>query len=307
MQRKLRSLSQLFVCTSLLQSSVSGADESGQPPYVVARYTGLPTAAVEDLGPATELAGKEHRLSFGIYQWASEENWLAVGIDYEYTHFDYSNINSRDRDLHRLQFPITFASTFDQWQVRGFVAPGVSTSSNIFKDFLNRGSADDALLTARAILSPQQPGSHWFAGVAYDRSFGEPRLYPVAGIEWMPAPELSLRLAFPDSAFRWQASQRQSLQGRISPAGHQWRVVSDDFTREFDYSVESWRAELNWNISLWRHVSLDLAAGYDMARKHEFAGGQGNSLRSGIDDTVYLAVGFRVGDAPLPFPRASSF
>ena len=44
-----------------------------------------------------------------------------------------------------------------------------------------------------------------------------------------------------------------------------------------------------------------------MARKHEFAGGQGNSLRSGIDDTVYLAVGFRVGDAPLPFPRASGF
>ena len=66
----------------------------------------------------------------------------------------------------------------------------------------------------------------------------------------------------PEFAARFERTSRAwrgdgGWQGRIFPAGHQWRVVSDDFTRSFDYRVEAVRAEINWNLRIWRQLSLD--------------------------------------------------
>jgi hypothetical protein len=253
------------------------------------------------------VTGTEHQLALGLFRFDAGDATFDLGIDYEYTHYDYSNLNSRDRDLHRLQIPLLFESRFGGWQLKGFVAPGVSTSSNIFKDFLNRGSSDDVLATARAAFHKGDAGRRWFLGVAYDRSFGEPTLYPVAGIELSPASALNLRLAFPDPSFDWQISGRQSLQGRIFPAGHQWRVVSDDFTRSFDYRVEAVRAEINWNLRIWRQLSIDIGLGYDTAREHRFEDDQGLHLVSGVDDEWIAAVGFRLGPAVLPYAHGANF
>jgi hypothetical protein len=277
------------------------------PPHIAGRFLQSPAASFDDLGAGAEVSGKEHQLALGLFRFSAGSTTFDLGVDYQYTHYDFSNVNSRDRDLHRLQIPLHFDSRVDDWRLKGFIAPGVSTSSNVFKDFFDRGSSDDVFASARAALHKDYASGEWFAGIAWDRSFGEQKAYPVAGVVMLPKPNLRLRLAYPDPAIEWRISERQSLQGRLYPAGHQWRVVSDDFTRSFDYRVEALRAELNWNLLIWRQLSIDLALGYDTGREHHFADDQGVPLDSGVADEWLVAVGFRLGPAVLPYAHGTNY
>lgn len=286
-----------------------GAEDTGQgrPPYLAARLLRSPAAAMKDLGSGAELVSKEHQLALGLIRFTAGNTRFDLGLDYEYTHFDYAGVNSRDRDLHRLQAPLKFESRLSGWRLKGFVAPGVSTSSNIFKDFLNRGSREDAFATVRTAIHRDSEGAQWFAGVAYDRSFGKPLAYPVAGVSLAPTTALRVRLAFPDPAFELRLSDRQSVQGRVFPAGHQWRVVSDDLTRSFDYRVETLRADLNWNLRIWRKLSIDIGVGYDTRREHHFADDQGVPLDPAVASEWLVAVGIRIGPAMLPYAHGAGF
>ena len=274
---------------------------------MAARVAWLPASGFSDLAPGAELAGKEYRLGLGLVRFDASAFRFDIGVDYEYTRYEFTNVDSRNRDLHRLQIPMLFESAFDGWRLQAFIAPGASTSSNVFKDFLNRGSSEDAFVSARAALHRVSSTSEWFLGAAYDRSFGEPRVYPVAGVELMPSQALRIRLAFPDPGFALQVSERQYLQGRVAPAGHQWRVVSDDFGSDFDYRVETLRAQLNWNYRLWRQLSVDLSVGYDTGREHHFASSSGVPLNSEVASAWLFAVGLRLGAAALPHAHGASF
>ena len=298
-----------LVCGTALMSDFAGADEAanGRPPYLAARYLQSPASSFDELGPGAEVTGKEHQATLGLFRFTAGDTTFDLGLDYQYTHYDYTNVSSRDRDLHRLQVPILFHSRIGDGSLQGFVAPGISTSSNVFKDFLNRGSSDDLFATARGAFHKKRGTGEWFVGIAYDRSFGEPTVYPVAGIELDLSDALRLRLAFPDPAVEWPISERQTLEARIFPAGHQWRVVSDDFTRSFDYRVEAIRAEVNWNLRIWRQLSIDLALGYDTARKHRFEDDQGLPLDSGVASEWIAAVGFRLGPAVLPYAHGANY
>ena len=298
-----------LVCGTALMSDFAGADEAASdgPPYLAARYLQSPASSFDELGPGAEVTGKEHQVTLGLFRFTAGDTTFDLGLDYQYTHYDYTNVSSRDRDLHRLQVPILFKSRAGDGWLTGFVAPGVATSSNVFKDFLNRGSSDDLFATARGTFHRKRGTGEWFVGIAYDRSFGEPTLYPVAGIELAPTPATRIRLAFPDPAFLWSISERQTLQARIFPAGHQWRVVSDDFTRSFDYQVEAIRTEINWNLRIWRQLSIDLALGYDTAREHRFEDDQGLPLDSGAASEWIAAVGFRLGPAVLPYAHGANY
>ena len=287
---------------SLLLPDRAESSERQAPdfPHLAVSMRWLPAAGIDDLPPGTELNGKEHQLSLGLFGVETGVSSLDIGVDYEYVRYEYANVDSRNRDLHRLQIPVRFDTRFDDWRLRGHLAPGVSTSSNVFKDFLNRGSSDDIFVTARAAMHRGETTSEWFVGIAYDRSFGEPRAYPVAGVELMPTPDLRLRFAFPDPGFALQVSQRHSLQGNVFPAGHQWRVASDDFARSFDYRLETLRAQLNWNVRLWRRLSVDLSVSYDTGREHRFADNQGAPIGLDVANEWLFAMGVRLGGARLP-------
>ncbi len=291
----------------LKRPAVADEADGNTPPHLAAGFLQSPAAPFDDLGPGAEVSTKEHQVALGLFRFGAGSTTFDLGLDYQYTHYDYTSVNSRDRDLQRLQIPLLFESRFDDWRLSGFIAPGVSTSSNVFKDFLNRGSSDDVFATARAAFHKSSGVRQWFAGIAWDRSFGKPTVYPVAGVELSPTTALRVRLAFPDPAFEWTISDRQSLQGRVFPAGHQWRVVSDDFTRSFDYRVEAIRAEINWNPPVRRQLSIDLALGHDTAREHRFEDDQGLPLDSGVASEWIAAVGFRLGPTVLPYAHGASY
>ena len=95
------------------------------------------------------------------------------------------------------------------------------------------------------------------------------------------------------------------LSGRLYPAGHQWHVMTDDFSAEFDYRVEGIRAQLGWSIKVWKRIALDLSGGYEFARKHYLTDDLGARIESGVDDQWLLLFGVRAGPAPLPYTHGA--
>ena len=229
-------------------------------PYLSLGYTGASDAEFKDPWAGSEVDLSEYRVVAGTPQWSPGTWHLSTGLDYQYTRFEYRGIEGRNRDLHRLQVPLFFERPLGQWVVDGFLAPGVSTSSNVMKDLWDEASGDDFILTARAeARKPQSSEFGWILGLAWDRSLGDDQLLPVAGVDWQPRDDLSLRLAFPDSELIWSRSSRHVASLRFFPAGHRWHVESDELMDDFDYELEAWRLQGVWSFRFWRAVWLDFS------------------------------------------------
>jgi hypothetical protein len=291
-------------CASSGRTADSVAEE-GRPPFLglsigrqpAADFTGSPTGA--------SVTTKENQVFAGLHRFDAGEATLDFGLDYQYTRYVYDGVDGRNRDLHRFQFPLTYRNTHGAWEIDGSIAPGISTSSNVLKEFSDAISSDDLFATVRIETRRNGPTRNWVLGVAYDRKFGKPLVYPIAGIELAPSEALDLRLAFPDSAFHYRWSDMQSLSGRLFPAGHQWHVVTDDFSADFDYRVEGFRAQLGWSVRLWKAVTLDVSGGYEFRRKHYLTDDLGVRIESGVDDQWLFLLGLRAGPAPLLYTHGS--
>jgi len=289
----------LFCC--LLAGAPSLAADRGYP-FTAASFTGVPESGFEFPELGSEVQSREYRLVLGLFEFDLGEVGLDLGADYQYTRYEYVGIEGRNRDLHRLQVPIGFDYRNRRWQLGGFVAPGVSTSSNIMKDLFDAGSGDDIIVTAR-LEGTTQAGEHlhWLAGLAYDRAFGQPAPYPVFGALYGPNETLTFRLAFPDPAIRYAPSQRQRLTVRLFPAGHAWHVFSEELNDDFDYEVEAWRARATWSLGFKNMIWLDLSAGYAFNRRHEFVDDRGRAIAVNTEDQFFASIGLRLGDAPIPY------
>lgn len=290
-------------CASSGRSSHS-PDEAGPPPYVALSVTRQPAADFSAAPSAASVRTKENQVSAGFHRFERGTGTLDLGLDYQYTRYVYDGIDGRNRDLHRFQFPLRYQDAFRGWAVDASLAPGISTSSNVLKEFFDRISRDDVFVSARLEARRSSP-REWILGMAYDRTFGKPSLYPIAGIEWSPGDNLAVRLAFPDPGFRYRVTPRQSVSGRLFPAGHQWHVMTDDFSAEFDYRVEGIRSQLSWSIGLSKSITLDVSGGFEFARKHYLTDDLGVRIESDVDDEWLLLIGLRAGPAPIPYTHGS--
>ena len=242
---------------------------------------------------------KETRLVLGLLPGISAERGLDLGVDYQYTRYSFADVDSRNRDLHRLQVPIGWRAPLGGWQLDAVIAPGIATSSNVFKDLFDNGSGDDLFATARAEFTRYRSGRPaWIVGLAWDRSFGKPLVYPVAGVAIAPNERWRIRLAVPDPELRFTATDRQTVRLRLYPAGFEWHVLDDDFITEFDYRVEAWRAEAWWSVRAWSSVYVDLSVGYEFGRRHEFTDRTGMRIERDVDDALLLTIGLRWRDGP---------
>ena len=291
-------------CASTSLPAESEAAE-GRPPFLALSINRQPSADfASSPSPATSRT-KENQVFAGFHRFEAGEGTLDIGLDYQYTRYVYDGIDGRNRDLHRFQFPLRYRGPLGGWTIDAGVAPGISTSSNVLKEFFDRISGDDLFATARLEARRGGFSRNWVLGLAYDRTFGRPLVYPIAGLEISPNDAFDIRLAFPDSGFQYRWSDRQSLSGRLFPAGHQWHVMTDDFSSEFDYRVEGIRAQLGWSIRLWKAITLDISGGYEFARKHYLTDDLGVRIESDVDDQWLFLFGLRAGPAPLPYTHGS--
>lgn len=274
--------------------------------YVAVNLAVVPEADFESPGGAG-VRDVGRQLAIGFRGIPIGKAGLDVAIDYQYSRYEFDGIQGRDRDLHRFQVPVRLAFGNGEWRASALVVPGIATSSNIFKDVVNRATGDDLTLAGRWLVEKHLRGARWMAGVAYDQTFGEPKTYPVAGFERDWSPRLRVRIAFPDPGAWYRFSERFELAARMFPAGHRWRVVNDDFSSEFDYRVEETRFQLNLSTRLGNRWTVDVAGGHAFNRRQVFTDDLGARLNRPVDDAGFFAVGFRYGNAPLPYPNGSGF
>jgi len=282
----------------MLCAGVANAREPGDR-YLGLGHTRLHSSDFRGTTLGDALNGKEYRAWAGFGGWRAGAWRLGLGLDYEYTRYEYDGVAGRDRDLHRLQLPLRFARERGAWQLAGHVAPGVSTSSNVMQDLFSEGSGEDLLLTARLEASRARgSGSAWLLGAAYDRAFGSPAIYPVLGVAYAPAPGQRLRLAFPETAWQYAASSRLTWFIEVYPAGHEWHVEREELDDDFDYTVEAWRGAAGVSLRVSRATWLDLTLGYQFAGEHEFTDDLGRRLRVELDSSLAFGFALRLGAAP---------
>lgn len=282
------------------------ADEgSGHAPYLAVQFARTPVADVANSAGNAGIEALEYRLLGGLNLARTGRYSFEAGLDYQYTRYEYRNVDSRNRDQHRLQFPLRMRGTTGDWAIDACVAPGISTSSNVFKRPFERWSGDDMFVSAALEGGyPQGRRWRWVFGATHDRAFGRSSTYPIAGVTYEDGDRLSVRLAFPDTRVAFAVNDRHELTVRAHPAGHQWRVYSDSLDRDFNYRVRGWRGDLTWSYRFWRPVRLDVTLGSESRRRHRFTDDLGMRLTVEPDDQWFFGVGLRFGDAPLPIAHA---
>lgn len=305
MRVMMRFLMTLLTYVTLLTCAAASpaTDEPGK--YYVAINASRVLEANFKAAPGATIATEDTQVAAAFARFRYGKALIDVGFDYQYTHFDYEEVNSRDRDLHRVQLPVWFSVPGETWQVRGHVAPGIFTSSNVLGDFFKRGSSDDWYASARVEAIAAGASVPWLLGVAHDRSFGASKTYPVIGLSLAPNEAIDLRLAWPDPRIRVRFSERHAASLRVFPAGGKWHVRTDDFSEEFDYRFEAWRSQLGWNARLYKWLSLDLSVGYESDRSHKFDDTNGARIDASAGDEWFYAIGIRIGDAPLPLAHGA--
>jgi hypothetical protein len=290
------------ICFASPAAAGPGTGDGTDFPFVSTSYTALPAADIRGANPGAELSTKENQLSAGMWRWGSGDTRFDLGLDYQYTRYRYAEIDGRNRDLHRLQLPLGIRHAGGGWNLSAYLAPGVGTSSNVLKDLFDRGSREDYMVTARVESELGVDDPHgWLIGAAWDRAFGDERLYPVVGFLYRPFDGLNARIAWPDPALSYRWTERQRLRLRLFPAGFQWHVVSDELGDAFDYEVEAWRLECTWSYRFASTFWLDLAFGFEFDRRHRFRDDTGRLIDSGIDDQWLLSAGLRWRDGPIPY------
>lgn len=248
--------------------------------------------AEADFGDA-RLAAREFGLRLRSREFAFAHGRLELGADYTYTHYDYTGLPTRNRDLHRVQLPLTWTGGTDL-QARVSLAPTVATSSNVFQDLFARGNSDDLALYGHIGIerAPVQ-GWGWRAGAAYDDAFGDPRVYPVLAL-LRRNERLAIELGWPRTRVGWQAQPRLRLGLDIAPAGGRWHVVSDERGgAQFHYTTEAWRTALSAQWTFAPRWYLDAQAGVEFDRHHDFEDDTGARIDRDVDSTGLFGLELR--------------
>ncbi len=295
----------VVVCTAVALTAgiatTSRADD-GQWPAVAIHYVELPAADLPSADADAQVRTREYRGSFGLATLDVGQITLDLLADYQYTRFLYDEVSGRDRDLHRLQFPLVLRAPAGGIDVSGYLAPGIAASSNVTRDFLDEAGGDDYFVTARIDARFERNSeTDWIAGLAFDRAFGRIGLYPIIGVESQLSERTALRLTFPDSKLSFRPNARHELSLRLYPAGSEWHVVSEESDRDFDYRTEGWRVQGTWTIDGFDQLRMDVSLGWAFRRHHDFFDDRGQRIRTDVDDALLISIGLRLGDAPIPY------
>src|SRR5688572_24730850 len=145
------------VLLGLVPTGPLHAEEAG----IRAHYLQLQDAdfgASDNLGVA-EMSGTEQGLSVLSPSFDVGSGGLAIGADYVYTHYSYTGVPTRNRDLHRFELPVVWRIG-DTYAWKLVATPTVATSSNVFKDLFSRATSDDIHLYGDATVE-RAPASGW--------------------------------------------------------------------------------------------------------------------------------------------------
>ena len=273
-----------FIFAATMPGLAGGA--AGTPLEIELARGSLATA---DFGDA-RLSGTENRIAIRGPSMPAGENEFRWALDYAYQRYEYVDLPTRDRDLHRLELPLRWLGGRGwRWDLE--MEPVIAASSNIFKEIWSRGTSDDLMLNGRAGISPAGNDGHWNwrAGIAYDDAFGRRTLYPELSVVWRGG-ALGAQLGWPSSSLSWYPG-RMELGAAIAPAGARWHVVSDERDgSDFDYVLRAWRADtsVRWHGS--ESLSVTARAGVEFERRHRLEDDDGALVDRPAQDALFAEI-----------------
>ena len=265
-----------------------GGDRSGG---IAAHYMRTGPA---DFGTGVQVRERQAGLRAWSRDFTADRVDFRIGADYAYTRYAFEGLPTRPRDLHHLFVPLRWRERDDRWLV--VVAPVVASSSNVFKDFVDRGGRDDVDLHLRLQVERwSRPAIGWRVALVRDTAFGAPRFYPAAALLWK-AKRVVAELGVPSSRIDWQARDRLALGAAVFPTGGSWHVVSDERDgAEFDYRARAWRAALTADWRPWRWLRASAQAGIEFRRRYEFGDDTGAVIDREAGSARYWRLELRVG------------
>ena len=289
-ERLVRTLGALLPLAAV-QPGLAAAAPGTSPEIELNRIT-LSTA---DFGDA-RLRGTEHRLAIRGPSSQSGDVQFRWALDYAYQRYEYEGLPSRNRDLHRLELPLSWhGEAAYSWMAE--LRPVIASSSNVFKEIWSRSSSDDFMLHGRAMLerSPGESGRGWRLGAARDDAFGRESIYPVFAFLRQQG-GARIELGWPVSRTILEAGRGIELGGELAPAGARWHVVSDERDgASFDYVVRAWRAGgiLHWQSA--GGLLLTSRAGLEFERRHRLEDDTGAAVNRGVGEATFfeLSASFR--------------
>jgi hypothetical protein len=271
----------------MLASATPGAAFAapGAPLEVELTRSSLATA---DFGDA-RLRGTEQRLAIRGPAMPAGDAEFRWALDYAYQRFEYTGLPGRNRDLHRLELPLSWHGDASlSWTVE--LRPVVASSSNVFKEIWSRGSSDDLMWHGQAIVarSPGGPRWGWRLGAARDDAFGRESIYPVAAL-FRQHQGAQIELGWPVSRAMLDVGRSIELGGEVAPAGARWHVVSDERDgASFDYQVRAWRAGA---IVRWHPAGgfvLTTRLGLEFERRHRLEDDTGARVNRAVDEAAFF-------------------
>lgn len=232
---------------------------------------------------------RERRTGFDLWspEYAFDHHAFRVSAEYAYTRYEYEGLPTRNRDLHHLHLPLQWRDRSDRWRVA--LTPVVAASSNVFKDLSGRGGRKDFDLYARWEYQQWADATRgWRVAVLRDAAFGAPRLYPAAAI-LRRGERWTVELGLPTTRATWIPRDDVTLGVTVFPDGGKWHVVSDERSgAEFDYLARAWRGAVTAGWSPWRSLRIEMQAGIEFERHHEFEDDTGARIDRGAGSARYL-------------------
>jgi hypothetical protein len=184
----------------------------------------------------------------------------SIGFNFRYTIVDLQPIDAMTNGhLHTWDFPFEgrLRNTESEWLYN--VAPAISVSSNGLKNPEIIGSDGLQLYAGMAYKKHIASDRAWYLGFRSDHRFGSYKAYPVGGI-CMQTNDWELQLAVPDFRIAKRFNSGFSLKFIIEPVGNQWKVFSEDITRESNFTYNAIETGLSaiWKPGKSMNVSLDI-------------------------------------------------
>jgi len=258
--------------------------------YHIAFSSGALKKAALDTGAEVELSRRE--LNTGMIASSEQNHSMAIDFNFQYTivSVDDSITPMTNGHLHSWNFPVSWHRKGSAYTLNYYLAPAISVSSNVLKnpDLLDNDAIQ--LWTGVVYKKDLNPKSAWLLGLRSDHRFGPYRVYPVAGICWLPDANWQLQLALPDFSIRRFFSNGINLKLFAEPEGNKWHVFSEDTTRnsDFFYNAIVTGLAIEWRINptLW----LEFSAVKHSRRDFSFKLDDGTQLDTSADSSTGVAV-----------------
>jgi len=212
---------------------------------------------------------------------------MLVGGRFKWTGLEYKDVAMADQDLYVIGVPVdVIYGAGTPWVFWGNVSPGVASD-------LDDMNSDDYNTTAAGIAMYQwTPNLSFALGLAYDREFGDDKLYPMGGVRWLIGDEWELNAILPTLRVAYAPTSDLFFQVHVHAAGDKWHMRVDN--AEYDMKVETIRLGAGVDYAVADGIWLHFLTGLDVDRKYEIQNAAGHVLDDEAEDAAFVRVGLLV-------------